>query len=133
PDSPSTAGPWAPDAAYRALALKMEVVGRLAGRIAHEFNSLLTLVGSPPPLSGEFLEPGHPARETVRAVEQAMNRVAELMSRLLTFSRPAAGAAAAPPLPAAGETVLVAEREPHIRLLNQTILQKQGYRTLLAE
>jgi CheY-like chemotaxis protein len=111
----------------------MEVVGRLAGGISNDLNNLLTLVRSQAALLRESFPPGHPARKAMQVVEQATNRAAERAGRLLTFSRPSAAAPPPAPLPAEGETVLVAENDPHIRLLNQTILHQHGYRTLPAD
>lgn len=67
-------------------AQKMEAVGQLAGGLAHDFNNLLTVVignlaalkeRSTPEHSAEFLDPAL----------KAAHRGAELIRRLLTFSR----------------------------------------------
>jgi PAS domain S-box-containing protein len=69
-------------------AQKMEAVGQLTGGIAHDFNNLLTaiigqtqlLIEELPPQHGG---PGEPAREVLAAAERA----AELVRRLMVFSR----------------------------------------------
>jgi PAS domain S-box-containing protein len=68
-------------------AQKMEAVGRLTGGIAHDFNNLLTVViGSAEALSEELA--AQPELQSVaRLALDAAERGAELVSRLLAFSR----------------------------------------------
>ena len=67
-------------------AQKMEVVGRLAGGVAHDFTNLLTAVHvNAQLLAQEKLgEEGHEALETIR---NTVDRAVELTRQLMTFSR----------------------------------------------
>ena len=68
-------------------ALKMEAVGQLAGGIAHDFNNILTVIKGHLGLvlSGPPLAPG--VAESLREVEGAAGRAANLTRQLLMFSR----------------------------------------------
>ncbi len=66
---------------------KMEAVGRLAGGIAHEFNNLLTIILGYGGLALSQLDKTNPARHSVKTIEQAALRAAELVRQLLTFSQ----------------------------------------------
>ncbi len=67
---------------------KMETVGTLAGGIAHDLNNQLT------PLSGYIdlilkdTDPADPKRELLEEATQAAKRCAEVVQRLMGFSRP---------------------------------------------
>lgn len=66
---------------------KMEAVGRLAGGVAHDFNNVLTaIVGFTQILSAQ-MEENEEALASVREIETAARRGADLTSQLLTFSR----------------------------------------------
>ncbi len=66
---------------------KMESVGRLAGGIAHDFNNLLTVIlGNVALLEFEGQLPGSVAN-SIRGIQQAAKRAANLTSQLLAFSR----------------------------------------------
>jgi PAS domain S-box-containing protein len=68
-------------------AQKMEAVGRLAGGIAHDFNNALTVItGYGHVVLGE-LPADSPARPHVGEMVEAGERAAELVRRLLAFSR----------------------------------------------
>ena len=69
-------------------AVKMEAVGRLAGGIAHDFNNLLTAIGGYATLLAGSLEPGDDRRPDAEAIVATTDRAAELVRRLLAFSRP---------------------------------------------
>ena len=66
---------------------KLEVAGRLAGGVAHDFNNVLTAVMAGTELAQMSLEPGHPARQDLDGVEAAAQRGAALTRRLLAFVR----------------------------------------------
>lgn len=68
-------------------AQKMEVVGRLAGGLAQDFNDLLTVImGHSHALLGE-LTSGHPIRAKIEEMQNAGERAAGLIRQLLAFSR----------------------------------------------
>jgi PAS domain S-box-containing protein len=67
-------------------AQKLESLGVLAGGIAHDFNNLLVGVLGNAGLAMMQLPPGSPARETLRDVESAALRAAELTRQLLAYS-----------------------------------------------
>jgi PAS domain S-box-containing protein len=64
---------------------KLESLGVLAGGIAHDFNNLLTGILGNADLAVSQLEHG-PARESVRLIETAAQRAAELTKQLLAYS-----------------------------------------------
>ncbi len=66
---------------------KMETVGKLAGSIAHEFNSILTaILGQSELLLGE-LPSGSPMAESASEINKAAGRVAVLTRQLLAYGR----------------------------------------------
>lgn len=66
---------------------KLEVAGRLAGGVAHDFNNVLTAVIAGAELARMSLEPDHPAVQDLHGVEAAAQRGAALTRRLLAFVR----------------------------------------------
>ena len=68
-------------------AQKMETIGRLVSGIAHDFNNLLTAINGCTELALNFLEEGESPKECLEDVSLAGRRAAELVKRLLTFSR----------------------------------------------
>ncbi|MDO9599426.1 MAG: PAS-domain containing protein [Azoarcus sp.] len=67
-------------------AQKMEAVGQLTGGLAHDFNNLLTIIiGNLSALQGQL--GGGPGASHVDPALQAARRGAELIRRLLTYSR----------------------------------------------
>ena len=69
-------------------AQKMEAVGQLTGGLAHDFNNLLTIIiGNLSGLQGSLPDNPQKAGEYVEPALHAARRGAELIRRLLTFSR----------------------------------------------
>src|SRR6185503_18469982 len=69
------------------LSQKLEAVGRLAGGIAHDFNNLLTIINGYACMLTESLTPDSPENGHAEEILTAGNRAAELVSRILMFSR----------------------------------------------
>ena len=68
-------------------AVKMESVGQLAGGVAHDFNNILTGVMGYVHLSLPQLEEESPIRENLFRINALADRAADLVRRLLAFSR----------------------------------------------
>ncbi len=68
-------------------AQKMEAIGQLTGGLAHDFNNLLGVILGNLDLLEERFEPGRTERDLTDAAIQAAMRGAELIRRLLAFSR----------------------------------------------
>ena len=66
---------------------KMETVGKLAGGIAHEFNSILTAIIGQAELLREDLPAGSPLTENATAISQSADRAAILTRQLLAYGR----------------------------------------------
>src|SRR5499427_9395625 len=66
---------------------KMETIGRLAGKIAHDFNKLLGAII----MASDFLlnahKPTDPSFQDIMQIKQNANRAASLVRQLLAFSR----------------------------------------------
>jgi PAS domain S-box-containing protein len=93
-------------------AQKMEAIGRLAGGVAHDFNNVLTAILGSADLLSMMLEPDDPRWAEADAIKRAADRGAALTKRLLTFSRPARGAATVVDL-----VSVVTNMEPMLRRL----------------
>jgi signal transduction histidine kinase/HAMP domain-containing protein/ActR/RegA family two-component response regulator len=66
---------------------KMETVGKLAGGIAHEFNSILTaIIGQSELMLGD-LAPGNPLTQNATEIRKAAERAAILTRQLLAYGR----------------------------------------------
>jgi signal transduction histidine kinase len=67
-------------------AQKLESLGVMAGGIAHDFNNLLVAIMGNAGLALSEMPPDSPARDTVRDIETAAQRAAELTRQLLAYS-----------------------------------------------
>ena len=68
-------------------AQKMEVVGQLAGGVAHDFNNVLGVIMGYSDLVLEDLGPDHPLHKHMEEIRHAAERAAGLTRQLLVFSR----------------------------------------------
>jgi signal transduction histidine kinase len=68
-------------------AQKMEVVGQLAGGVAHDFNNVLAVIMGYSDLIVQDLGPDHPLQKYVEEIRHASKRAAGLTQQLLIFSR----------------------------------------------
>ena len=68
-------------------AQKMETVGKLAGGIAHEFNSIMTAIIGQCELMLYDLPAGNPLRKNASEIHQAADRAAALTRQLLAYGR----------------------------------------------
>jgi PAS domain S-box-containing protein len=68
-------------------AQKMEVVGHLAGGVAHDFNNVLGVIMGYSDLAQEELPPDHPLQLHIEEIRHAAKRAAGLTQQLLIFSR----------------------------------------------
>ncbi|MGP8195161.1 MAG: PAS domain S-box protein [Syntrophobacteraceae bacterium] len=66
---------------------KMEAIGTLAGGIAHDFNNILTAIVGHAEIARFTLEEADPVHRNLDQVLQASARAADLVKRILTFSR----------------------------------------------
>ncbi len=67
---------------------KLEALGTLAGGIAHDFNNVLLAITGNAKLAADDLPPEHPARASLSEIITAGRRAADLVQRILAFSRP---------------------------------------------
>jgi PAS domain S-box-containing protein len=68
-------------------AQKMEVVGHLAGGVAHDFNNILGVIMGYTELIISKLNPDSPVQEDIQQILHATERAAALTMQLLVFSR----------------------------------------------
>lgn len=66
---------------------KMEVVGQLAGGVAHDFNNMLAAISGSAELLERHVREDQGAMKLLGNIQQAARRSAELTGQLLTFSR----------------------------------------------
>jgi manganese transport protein len=66
---------------------KFELIGRIAGGIAHHFNNHLTVISGYGQLALDNLEPADKSRKSLETVLQAADKLAALTGHLLAFSR----------------------------------------------
>jgi signal transduction histidine kinase/ActR/RegA family two-component response regulator len=69
-------------------AQRIQSLGTLAGGIAHDFNNVLVAIGGNVELAAHGLPADHPARKHLQRIERATRRAADLVRRILAFSRP---------------------------------------------
>jgi PAS domain S-box-containing protein len=67
---------------------KLEALGTLSGGIAHDFNNMLLVITGNAELATSMLAADHPARVALTEIGQASSRAADLVRRILAFSRP---------------------------------------------
>jgi PAS domain S-box-containing protein len=70
-----------------AQAQQMEVLGRFAGGVAHDFDNLLTAIQGYTSLLLRDLRPGDPQREGLEEIRQSSERAAGLTRQILAFGR----------------------------------------------
>jgi two-component system, cell cycle sensor histidine kinase and response regulator CckA len=68
-------------------AQKMEVLGRLAGGVAHDFNNMLMVLGGCSELLDRSLPRESPARIYLDQIQRATEKAAAITTQLLAFSR----------------------------------------------
>ena len=68
-------------------AQRIQSLGTLAGGIAHDFNNVLSAVGGNVEIAERALPVEHPARKPLQRIGQATARAADLVNRILAFSR----------------------------------------------
>lgn len=66
---------------------KMEVIGQLAGGVAHDFNNMLTAILGSAELMGRYVSDNQNAQKLLGNIQQAASRSADLTGQLLAFSR----------------------------------------------
>lgn len=74
-------------AAQLAQTQRILTVGYQASSIAHDINSLLTVIGGSAELAAEILAPGHPAQADLRAIQSAVERGSRFTRLLLDAVR----------------------------------------------
>ncbi|MGD2087685.1 MAG: two-component regulator propeller domain-containing protein [Candidatus Aminicenantes bacterium] len=77
------------EAAHQQLmqAQKMQAIGTLAGGIAHDFNNILAVIMGKAELIRDDLPPGNQMRSEAETIVNVVERGAELVKQILTFSR----------------------------------------------
>ncbi|HEY3443933.1 MAG TPA: histidine kinase N-terminal 7TM domain-containing protein [Paludibaculum sp.] len=78
---------WAQARERLQAAHRLEMVGRLAGGMAHEYNNLLTVILGYTALIRESEPPGSAVRPLVAHIDEAGQKAARLTAQMLAFSR----------------------------------------------
>ena len=68
-------------------AQKMEVVGQLAGGVAHDFNNMLAIILGQAEIALLKIKPGDPLEKRLQEIKTAANRSSTLTQQLLGFAR----------------------------------------------
>jgi two-component system cell cycle sensor histidine kinase/response regulator CckA len=68
-------------------AQKMEVLGRLAGGVAHDFNNMLFAILGHTELAIRLSSPSDPIHDYLKVIEESAYRSADLVRQLLAFAR----------------------------------------------
>jgi PAS domain S-box-containing protein len=66
---------------------KMESVGRLAGGVAHDFNNMLGVILGYSEMAFKQMDSSHPAQASLKEIQKAAQRSADLTRQLLAFAR----------------------------------------------
>ena len=66
---------------------KMQAIGQLAGGVAHDFNNLLTAIFMQLDVLATRHPVGDPSYEGLNEIKQTSTRAADLVRKLLAFSR----------------------------------------------
>jgi CheY-like chemotaxis protein len=121
---------------------KLEAIRRLAGGAAQDFSNLLTVITSRGELARRDLGTEEPLRRHLDEILGAAQRATALTQQLLAFSRRKAMVPVPenvpallpepPPAPRGSETILLVENHEALRLVEQEILETQGYIVLEA-
>ena len=77
---------WRAEEQFRQVQ-RMDAVGRLAGGVAHDFNNLLTVINGYSELALKKLKETDPLHRDLREIVKAGEKAADLVQRLLAFSR----------------------------------------------
>ena len=67
---------------------KLESLGTLAGGVAHDFNNILLAINGNTSIAAQDLPADHPVQRNLSEVAKAGARAADLVRRILAFSRP---------------------------------------------
>ncbi len=68
-------------------AKKMELVGRLAGGVAHDFNNMIQVIIGNADLALDRISPASPIRECLDEIQNSAQRAADMTRQLLGFAR----------------------------------------------
>jgi PAS domain S-box-containing protein len=74
--------------AFQLRSQKLEALGTLASGIAHDFNNILSAINGSAALASSQFPPDHSAQACLVEIEKAGHRAADLVRRILTFSKP---------------------------------------------